>query len=205
MIDRTLYQETFAHLHASEEAKQEVLEQMENQVKRMKRRPLRVAGLAAAIVAALCVTAGAVNAATGGELFRVFSVTWSAKDTLLLEDEAGNQVTAKLAEGTVEQVDGRLILKALGQEVDITDALERDGRYQLDGQVDGSPAAVVVTGDGESWTVTQTVEGGMSFSYTADEGQGLPGEDGGDALPGTAGGSGGQSVTVARPGGVLAD
>lgn len=168
MMNKRLFQETFAQLHASEHAKQEVLDQMEKQMEGMKRRPLRVAGLAAAIVAALCVTAGAVNAATDGALFETFSIVWTAKDTMLLKDEAGNQVTATLVDGAVEQVDGRLILKALGQEVDITDALEKDGYYRLEGESGGMAAAVEVTGNTESWTLSQTVEGGVTYSFTSD-------------------------------------
>ena len=50
---------------------------------------VRVAGLAAAIVMALCVTAGTVNAATDGKFFRRFTVVWTGEDTLAAVDGKG--------------------------------------------------------------------------------------------------------------------
>ena len=62
MIDKRLYQETFSHLRASDQAKQEVFQKMQ-EMKHRKRMPrvLRGAAIAAAMVMALAVTAGAVN------------------------------------------------------------------------------------------------------------------------------------------------
>lgn len=67
MIDKRLYQETFSHLRASDQAKQEVFQKMQ-EMKHRKRMPrvLRGAAIAAAMVMALAVTAGAVNVATDG-------------------------------------------------------------------------------------------------------------------------------------------
>lgn len=85
MIDRRAYCETFSQLRASGDAKRKVLERMRHQRIKKKPRPLRVLGLTAAVVAALCVTAGAVNLATDGALFRQFRVVcrmtavWSCK------------------------------------------------------------------------------------------------------------------------------
>ena len=74
MIDKRLYQETFSHLRASDQAKQEVFQKMQ-EMKHRKRMPrvLRGAAIAAAMVMALAVTAGAVNVATDGEFFRQFT------------------------------------------------------------------------------------------------------------------------------------
>ena len=71
MIDKRMYRETFSQLRASDQAKQEVLQKMQ-EIKHRKRMPkvLRGAAIAAAMVMALAVTAGAVNVATDGELFR---------------------------------------------------------------------------------------------------------------------------------------
>ena len=62
MIDKRMYRETFSQLRASDQAKQEVLQKMQ-EMKQRKRMPrvLRGAALAAAMVMALAVTAGAVN------------------------------------------------------------------------------------------------------------------------------------------------
>lgn len=75
MIDKRLYQETFSHLRASDQAKQEVFQKMQ-EMKHRKRMPrvLRGAAIAAAMVMALAVTAGAVNVATDGEFFRQFTI-----------------------------------------------------------------------------------------------------------------------------------
>ena len=67
MIDKRLYQETFSHLRASDQAKQEVFQKMQ-EMKHRKRMPrvLRGAAIAAAMVMALAVTARAVNVARTG-------------------------------------------------------------------------------------------------------------------------------------------
>ena len=54
MIDKRLYQETFSHLRASDQAKQEVFQKMQ-EMKHRKRMPrvLRGAAIAAAMVMAL--------------------------------------------------------------------------------------------------------------------------------------------------------
>ena len=62
MIDKRLYCETFSRLCASEEAKKEVF-QMMNEKKNARRLPklLRGAAIAAAMAMALAVTAGAAD------------------------------------------------------------------------------------------------------------------------------------------------
>ena len=82
MIDKRLYQETFSHLRASDQAKQEVFQKMQ-EMKHRKRMPrvLRGAAIAAAMVMALAVTAGAVNVATDGEFFRQFTIVWTTRAT----------------------------------------------------------------------------------------------------------------------------
>ena len=75
MIDKRLYQETFSHLRASAQANQEVYQKMQ-EMKHRKRMPrvLRGAAIAAAMVLALAVTAGAVHVATAGEFFRQITI-----------------------------------------------------------------------------------------------------------------------------------
>ena len=71
MIDKRLYCETFSRLCASEEAKKEVF-QMMNEKKQTRRLPrvLRAGTIAAAMTLVLAVTAGAADLASGGALFR---------------------------------------------------------------------------------------------------------------------------------------
>ena len=93
MIDKRLYQETFSHLRASDQAKQEVFQKMQ-EMKHRKRMPrvLRGAAIAAAMVMALAVTAGAVNVATDGEFFRQFTIVWTSGNQYLAQDNQGNEV-----------------------------------------------------------------------------------------------------------------
>ena len=67
MIDKRLYCETFSRLCASEEAKKEVF-QMMNEKKQAKRLPrvLRAGASAAVMTVVLAVSAGAADLASGG-------------------------------------------------------------------------------------------------------------------------------------------
>ena len=79
MIDEKLYCETFSRLRASEKAKEEVFHKMKNKT-HARRLPklLRTAAIAAVMAMALAVTAGAVNYATDGALFRQFRIAFLA-------------------------------------------------------------------------------------------------------------------------------
>lgn len=192
MIDKNLYRETFSQLHASDRAKQEVFQNMQ-EIKHRKHLPrvLRGAALAAAMMMALAVTAGAVNVATDGALFRQFTIVWTSGDQYLARDDQGNAVSITLVDGdVVTEEDGRLILHVDGEDIDITEELETEGVYDYaydmevvreDGSRETRTVTIEVTGTPENWTVTQ------------DNGDGVVYE--------TAGGSGaaGDSVTVTEP------
>lgn len=191
MIDKRMYRETFSQLRASDQAKQEVLQSM-REIKHRKRMPrvLRGAALAAAMMMALAVTAGAVNVATDGALFRQFTIVWTSGDQYLARDDQGNAVSITLVDGVVTEEDGRLILHVDGEDIDITEELETEGVYDYaydmevvweDGSRETRTVTIEVTGTPENWTVTQ------------DNGDGVVYE--------TAGGSGaaGNSVTVPEP------
>ena len=78
---------------------------------------LRGAAIAAAMTMALAVTAGAVNLATDGELFRQFTIIWSEDNHYVAQDDQGNQVDITLMDGDlVTEEDGRLILHMNGEE-----------------------------------------------------------------------------------------
>ncbi len=192
MIDKRLYQETFSHLRASDQAKQEVFQKMQ-EMKQRKRMPrvLRGAALAAAMMMALAVTAGAVNVAMDGALFRQFTIVWTSGDQYLARDDQGNAVSITLVDGdVVTEEDGRLILHVDGEDIDITDRLEADGVYTYaydmevvheDGSRETRTVSIQVTGSPEQWTATQDNGDGMVYE--------------------TSGGSGaaGNSVTVPEP------
>lgn len=168
MIDEKLYRETFSRLRASEKAKEEVFYKMKNKT-HARRLPklLRTAAIAAVMAMALAVTAGAVNYATDGALFRQFRIiAWSGEDTLLAQDEEGNQVHITVdsdAQHLVTRENGRLILHA-DQDIDITEALEETGAYHYtyevltvweDGSQETRTVTIDVTGDLDDWTVTR--------------------------------------------------
>ena len=192
MIDKRMYRETFSQLRASDQAKQEVLQKMQ-EMKQRKRMPrvLRGAALAAAMVMALAVTAGAVNVAMDGALFRQFTIVWTSGDQYLARDDQGNAVSITLVDGdVVTEEDGRLILHVDGEDIDITDRLEADGVYTYaydmevvheDGSRETRTVSIQVTGSPEQWTATQDNGDGMVYE--------------------TSGGSGaaGNSVTVPEP------
>lgn len=174
MIDKRLYQETFSHLRASDQAKQEVFQKMQK-MKHRKRMPrvLRGAAIAAAMVMALAVTAGAVNVATDGEFFRQFTIVWTSGNQYLAQDNQGNEVYVTVAAGEpVTKENGRLILHAQGEEIDITEAMETAGAYHYaydmdvvheDGSRETRTVTIDVTGDLDRWTVSQDNGDGTSY------------------------------------------
>ena len=181
MIDERVYCETFSKLHASREAKEEVFRMMQTR-KQARRLPrvLRVAAMAAVMVMALAITAGAVNEATDGMLFRQLQITWVGADsnTLLAQDEDGNRVylyTEPSIEEQVTQEDGRLILHA-DQDIDITDELAEKGSYHYeydvtadweDGREKTWTVTIDVTGDPESWSVTRS-DGDVTHTFNSE-------------------------------------
>ena len=200
MIDKRLYQETFSHLRASDQAKQEVFQKMQ-EMKHRKRMPrvLRGAAIAAAMVMALAVTAGAVNVATDGEFFRQFTIVWTSGNQYLAEDGQGNAVSITLVDGVVTEEDGRLILHVDGEDIDITEELETEGVYDYaydmevvheDGSRETRTVSIQVTGSPEQWTATQDNGDGMVYETSGGSGAAgnsvtvpEPAEDGSGTLP----------------------
>ena len=197
MIDKRMYRETFSQLRASDQAKQEVLQKMQ-EMKQRKRMPrvLRGAALAAAMVMALAVTAGAVNVATDGALFRQFTIVWTSGDQYLARDDQGNAVSITLVDGdVVTEEDGRLILHVDGEDIDITEELETEGVYDYaydmevvreDGSRETRTVSIRVTGSPEAWTATQ--DNGDGVVYETSGGSGAAGNSAAAAEP--AGGAG---------------
>ena len=178
MIDRKLYRETFSRLRASEEAKREVLLKMET-VKQRKRMPkiLRGAAIAAAVAMALAVTAGAVNVATDGAFFRQFTIVWTGEHELTATDGQGNEVYITVADqGPVWEEDGRVFVTGGGEAMDITEALERDGRCRStrdmtvvheDGSEEVRTVTIDVTGVPGDWTAVQDNGDGSCITITS--------------------------------------
>ena len=146
MMDERLYRETFSRLRASDEAKKEVLLNM-NETKKTTRRPLkalRAVALAAMLTLALAVTA---NAASNGALFENLRVIWQDGSQIMLEDDQGNQVLVTGVCANAELRDGKLVLTVDNAEFDITKDIAENGVYR--GTVknaEGEDVGVTVTG-----------------------------------------------------------
>ena len=176
MMHETLFRETFSQLRASDEAKREVLSVIETRNIRRPRRLGRAVGLAAALIAALAITAGAVNQVTDGMLFRVL---WSTGARMEAENDQGDRVTVTMDQSELlTEEDGRLILRAAGQKVDITDELEETGSFrrtftleepQSDGTSIEHSCTVTVTGSLASWTAIWDYGGGVTYTAADEE------------------------------------
>lgn len=161
MIDKNLYCETFSRLCASEEAKKEVFQMMEEKQNRTRTpKLLRVAAIAAAMVCVLAVTAGAVNMATDGALFQSLREVWSDGYETRYEavDEAGNVMDITVVAGaSVTIEDGRMILHAVYENIDITDEIAESGAYHREWVLEQRTVTVDVTGTQEDWTLVEEV------------------------------------------------
>ena len=162
MIDKRLYCETFSRLCASEEAKKEVIQMMhEKKHGRSLPKALRAGAIAAAMTMALAVTAGAANLATGGEFFQTLRQVWTDGYETRYEarDPNGNSMEISVTQGATvyESGDGRLMLRAAGEEVDITGDLEEKGEARFEKVTDRRTVQVTVSGTREDWVLEETV------------------------------------------------
>lgn len=181
MIDKRLYCETFSRLCASEEAKKEVIQMMhEKKHGRSLPKVLRAGAIAAAMTMALAVTAGAANLATGGEFFHTLRQVWTDGYETRYEgrDTNGNSMEISVTQGATvcETGDGRLMLRAAGEEVDITGDLEEKGEARFEKVTDQRTVQVTVSGTREDWVLEETVteEDGTVYrsQLTSDEAAG---------------------------------
>ena len=162
MMDQKLYQDTFSRLRPSEDKVQEVKKMAgEKKSRRLGRAVLTVA----AACVALCVSAGAADAATDGALREWVEMT--IVSTLKINDyksvdtmDDGSTMTVIDMTADVEERDGRTILIVPGEEVDITDDLARDGVYRYE-RTDGETTfRAEVIGTPKDWTLTVSVNDG---------------------------------------------
>ncbi len=196
MIDKKLYCETFSRLCASEKAKEEVF-QMAREQKRPVRmcRILRTAAIAAALTAALAVTA---NAASDGALFQELRVIWSSGTETHLAGTAADGTSVDFTVSTtapkVAEENGRIFLYILEEKIDITDQLKETGEYHWIGTDGKQPVEVDVTGTPEAWDVAYRI-GENGITYTWDEDQRLTATEDGAAADGSARQSMAETVT----------
>lgn len=165
MIDEELYRETFSKLRASDEAKKEAL--MNIQEKKTRRRlpkVLRSAAIAAVLVVALAVTASAAETDLLDFISIQLTTIFDDGFHSVAVDESGKEWNSYNMTADTELRDGRLILKAMNQEFDITDDLQDDGEAVHTFYKDDFDMTVTVTGTLEEHTISTASEmGGVSM------------------------------------------
>lgn len=150
MFDLKSYCESCDRLTLSTEKMEEMIFMTENQnEKRTARRPARILLIAAAVAAALGITASAAELPAVQEFFANIFVTVSVTD--------GSFKGMEIPTMAVEQREGRTLLVLDQEEIDVTDALARDGEYLYKGEgyevhVDADGLAVLTahSADGEN-------------------------------------------------------
>lgn len=172
MIDKELYCKTFSRLCASEKAKKEVF-QMTQEKRRSGRLPkaLRAGTIAAAMTLALAVAAGAADLATGGTFLQSLRQIWSDGYETCYEGvtQDGSEIQLSVTQGArIETRDGgeTVVLCAAGEEVDITEALNKEGTYHFEKALAERNVTVDVTGTPEDWELTETVTEADGITYT---------------------------------------
>ena len=155
MFDEKTYCEACAHLTLGTEKLEELIAMTENtDTKKRLSRPMKTVLIAAACVAALCITAFAAPAVQ--KMFMSFTVSVTDQDGKV--DDAQMFVCPDLA---LEQRDGRDILTVDGKEIDVTDAFAKDGKYVLEEE----DATVTVTPDGEVTVDMDTADGPVVYTF----------------------------------------
>lgn len=162
MFDEKTYREACAHLTLGTEKLEEMIAMTENtNQKKHFSRPMKTVLIAAACVAALCVTAMAAPAVQ--KMFMSFSVTVTDRD-----GNVGDAQMFVCPDLALEKRDGKDILTVNGEEIDVTDAFAKDGKYVLTEQ----DATVTVTPDGEVTVDMDTADGPVVYSFSLPGGTG---------------------------------
>ena len=177
MFDRNSYREDCARLTLGQEKIQEMITMTENKKKRFGGHPVRTVILAAALAACLGLTAFAATPA-GQEVIQGIIVTFTYTEMgdngyiLSLKDDVvgyvGDMGDLGVVSATVlptldyEERDGRQILILDGEELDVTEAMEKDGFYER--ELEG--ASLRVAADGTATVTIHNEDGEVGMSYT---------------------------------------
>ena len=180
MFDPRLDREACGELHVSPEKIEEVISMTEQ--KKQTRRPFRAALVAAAAVALMAVGVSAANPdMLEGITLRIATVFQVGELRQDMTAEGGAAITAlEIPEARLEDRDGRAVLLVMGEEIDVTADLERDGRYEYRYADEGAELTVLVEGSLEDWTMTTSVgvpgeETGVAVVTTREEQERGPG------------------------------
>lgn len=174
MFDPKLYRKACDRMTLDAGKIEEMIFMTENQNnKKAVRRPVRVVLVAAALAAALGITASAAEIPAVREFFANVFVTVSVTD--------GSFEGLEVPTMAVERREGRTLLILDQEEIDVTDALARDGEYLYEGEgyevhVDADGVAVLTarSTDGEDTlsfsTGPNTGDGPVSYNVMTEEG-----------------------------------
>lgn len=157
MLDMRDYRNACDWLRLDTETLEEMIEMTENQTKRVWGRPARAMLVAAALVAAMAVTASAAELPAVQQFFaRVFVTvnTDGALKGLAIPDLA------------VEEREGRTILLLDGAEIDVTDDLSKAGEYLYEGE----NYEVRVDSDGVAVLTAYGADGEVVLSFSTQKG-----------------------------------
>lgn len=162
MFDPKLYREACDRMVLSAEKMEEMITMTENTSKKTIRHPSRVAMVAAALVAALGITASAAELPAVQEFFASVFVTVTVAD--------GTFEGLSVPTMAVEKREGRTLLILDQEEIDVTDALAKDGEYLYEGKgyevrVDADGVAVLTAYDDGGGNI-------LSFSVAPNAGDG---------------------------------
>lgn len=156
MFDPKLYREACRELRAPEDKIEEIIAMTEKTNKK-RIRPLRTALIAVAAVAMMVVSVAAANPEGAEELwYRVMDIVHIGQYRSEVVGENGEHMTLmSIPEATVENQDGRAVLVIAGEQtIDITDALDSDGRYVYEDTDEGTHLVITVTGTIDNWELT---------------------------------------------------
>lgn len=188
MFDPERYREECSELKLSGEKLQEMIT-MTEKTKRTVRRPMRVALIAAALVAALGITAGAASSDAVQDFFT--TIRFSISDAAL--DGEGIYSVPEMPEVRVGTRGDRVILTLDGEETDITDTLDKDGSYVYEKETEAGGYEVTVKDD-LTWSVTAyTADHETVVTFTSAEDSGEDGVSYSEAMDGDV------AVTAAVP------
>lgn len=154
MFEPRSYREACDKLTLDTEKIEEMITMTENSNKKTHGRPARVALVAAAMAAALCVTAAAAELPAVKEFFATVFVTVATDDGLL----AGKNIPTM----AVEEREGRTYLLLDDQEIDVTDDIADGGEYLYEGE----DFTVRVDSNGEAVLTAPYGENGESISFS---------------------------------------
>lgn len=152
------YQKACDRLTLGAETLEEMIEMTENQNKKPMGRPVRVVMVAAALVAALAITAGAAELPIVQQFFATVFVTVKTDDGIL----AGLAIPSM----AVEEREGRTVLLLDEEEIDVTDALAQDGKYLYRGE----GYEVQVDADGVAQLIAYDNNGDVVVTFSTEKG-----------------------------------